>query len=374
MPEMLSGRPDSAVKDAAGWIALSTVAGLGGESFRRLLAAFGGPEAVLQAGRHDLSGIVEPALAGRILQGPDRQAVEVALKWLEEPANDLVTLADEDYPRLLLNVPDPPPFLYLRGNRSLLGRQAIAIVGSRNATPQGIENARNFARVLSDAGLCIVSGLALGIDAAAHEGGLSGASGSIAVVGTGIDVSYPARNAGLARELEGRGLIVSEFALGTPPLGTNFPRRNRIISGLSLGCLVVEAGIRSGSLITARHALEQGREVFAIPGSIHSPLSKGCHTLIKQGAKLVECAHDILDELEWQATPIPAPRSRAQGAELTEGALLDSFGFDPVSIDALVKLSGLTSDAVCAMLLQLELAGRVASLPGGLYQRISRPG
>ncbi len=365
MPEMLSGRPDSAVKDAAGWIALSTVAGLGGESFRRLLAAFGGPEAVLQAGRHDLSGIVEPALAGRILQGPDRQAVEVALKWLEEPANDLVTLADEDYPRLLLNVPDPPPFLYLRGNRSLLGRQAIAIVGSRNATPQGIENARNFARVLSDAGLCIVSGLALGIDAAAHEGGLSGASGSIAVVGTGIDVSYPARNAGLARELEGRGLIVSEFALGTPPLGTNFPRRNRIISGLSLGCLVVEAGIRSGSLITARHALEQGREVFAIPGSIHSPLSKGPHKLIKQGAKLVEAAQDILEELG-----LPAPAAAPVAAQPETGGLLDSMGFDPVDADTLCLRTGLSPQTVSVRLLELEIAGLVKGMPGGMYQRL----
>ncbi|HQT25438.1 MAG TPA: DNA-processing protein DprA, partial [Burkholderiales bacterium] len=243
--------------------------------------------------------------------------------------------------------------------------KAFAIVGSRNATPQGMENARSFARTLSDVGLCIVSGMALGIDSAAHEGGLAGASGSIAVVGTGLDIVYPSRNRGLAAELEAKGLLVSEFPLGTPPIGSNFPRRNRIISGLCIGCLVVEAGIRSGSLITARHALEQGREVFAIPGSIHSPLSKGPHRLIKEGAKLVESGQDILEELRLSS----GGTSREEaGAETSD--LLERMGFDPVDSDTLCERTGLSPQRVSSRLLELEMEGSVCSLPGGMYQRI----
>ena len=227
--------------------------------------------------------------------------------WLEDPANDIVTLADTRYPRQLLQIPDPPPLLHVKGRVELLSRPALAIVGSRNATAQGMANAEAFARTLSDAGLTIVSGLALGIDAAAHRGGLAGSASSVAVLGTGADIVYPARNRALAHELAAGGALVSEFPLGMKPLAGNFPRRNRLISGLALGCLVVEAAADSGSLITARLAAEQGREVFAIPGSIHSPLAKGCHALIKQGAKLVESARDILEELRMGAPSVPAP-------------------------------------------------------------------
>lgn len=351
--------------DAAGWIALGAIEGLGGESYRRLLSEFGDPEIVLKAGKADLSRVVDHALALRIVNGPDRALVEKALKWLENPSCGIVTLADEDYPRLLLDVPDPPPFLYFKGNRALLRKRALAVVGSRNATPQGMENARNFSRVLSDAGLCIVSGLAHGIDASAHEGGLAGSSSSIAVIGTGMDIRYPSGNSVLAQRLEDDGLVISEFPLGTPPLAGNFPRRNRIISGLCLGCLVVEAGIRSGSLITARYALEQGREVFAIPGSIHSPLSKGPHRLIKQGAKLVESAQDILEELNLPSYDPP------EGSAPLLDALLEAMGFDPADQDKLSERTGLSPQAVSARLLELEMAGIVRKMPGGMYQRLS---
>jgi DNA processing protein len=275
-----------------------------------------------------------------------------------------ITLADGDYPQPLLETADPPPLLYLHGRRELLARPGLAMVGSRSATPQGISNAEQFARAFSDAGLTIVSGLALGIDAAAHRGGLEGASSTIAVLGTGADILYPQRNRALGERIAREGLIVSEFPLGTPPHGANFPRRNRVISGLTRGCLVVEAALASGSLITARFAAEQGREVFAIPGSIHSPHSKGCHALIKQGAKLVESAQDLLQELGikgFAASPATANPEVA--------GLLVHLGYDPCDIDALCARSGLTAAAVSAMLLQLELEGKVASLPGGLYQR-----
>jgi DNA processing protein len=279
----------------------------------------------------------------------------------------LITLADSDYPRQLLEIADPPPLLYGRGRRELLGSTGIAVVGSRNATPQGLQNAEAFGEALSKAGLCVISGLALGIDAAAHRGGLRGSGSSIAVVGTGLDLVYPAKNKALAVDLAEKGLILSEFSLGTPALAGNFPRRNRIISGLSKGCLVVEAALASGSLITARLAGEHGREVFAIPGSIHSPFSKGCHQLIKQGAKLVESAQDILEELG--TFPLPAPSA----SEPTEGAtdpLLAALGFDPVGFDALVELTGVTADLLSAKLVEWEIAGVVAPLPGGKYQRL----
>ena len=219
------------------------------------------------------------------------------MKWIDQPGNDLLTLADARYPAALLQIADPPLLLYVRGRVELLSHPALAIVGSRSATPAGTRDALAFAETLSNAGLTIVSGLALGIDTAAHRGGLAGASSSIGVVGTGLDRVYPARNRHLAHQLAEDGVLVSEFPLGTPPFPSNFPRRNRVISGLCRGCLVVEAALRSGSLITARQSLEQGREVFAMPGSIHSSLSKGCHWLIKQGAKLVETAQDVLEEL-----------------------------------------------------------------------------
>ncbi len=356
------------------WLNLNLIDGLGDESIRRLLVALSSPEAIFSASQSILQSIVKPSIAKLIQQGPDRSKVTSTLKWLKDPNNTIITLADADYPASLLNISDPPPLLYLKGRRELLRHPALAVVGSRNATPQGLLNAENFSQAASDAGLCIVSGLALGIDTAAHQGGLRGTTSSIAVVGTGLDIVYPAKNHTLAHQLAKEGALISEFPLSTPAIGRNFPRRNRIISGISQGCLVVEAALQSGSLITARQALEQGREVMAVPGSIHSPLSKGCHALIKQGAKLVENTQDILDELGYapsqknhndslkkQPTPIDSPQNNL---------LLTHLGYDIVNIDTLCSRSGLTAEVVSAMLLTLELEGQVSSLPGGCYQRI----
>jgi DNA processing protein len=287
----------------------------------------------------------------------------------------LVAWDHPEYPKALLEISDPPALLYCVGRIELLNRPGLAVVGSRNATAQGVRNAQAFARALSDAGLTIVSGLALGVDAAAHRGGLEGQSSTIAVLGTGADVVYPPANQGLAKEIAERGLLISEFALGSPAAKQNFPRRNRIISGLTRGTLVVEAALASGSLITARAALEQGREVFAIPGSIHSPLSKGCHSLIKSGAKLVESAEDVLSELagiRTQTVPLPekSADSNAQTATIDAPPLLEHMGYDPIDIDSLCTRTGLSAQHVSAALLRLELDGRVASLPGGLYQRV----
>lgn len=356
--------------EAARWVALSAIPGLGSDSYRKLLAAFGQPELIFSASYQSLSGVVAPAIASRIVEGfvPPPGLAE----WLTDPANCVVTLADEAYPKALLEIPDPPPLLYLKGRIEFLNQPALAVVGSRNATPQGMATAKAFARTLSDAGLCIISGLALGIDAAAHRGGLEGASSSMAVVGTGLDIVYPARNRQLAHEIAQRGALVSEFPLETPAIGANFPRRNRIISGLGLGCLIVEAALPSGSLITARFALEQGREVFAIPGSIHSPHSRGCHALIKQGAKLVECADDILQELNLplpQFSVEPAPSAKL---DAETGKILEALGFAPSSIDSLCERSGLRAEVVTGVLLNLELDGLAASLPGGFYQRLPR--
>jgi DNA processing protein len=356
--------------DIESWLGLSLIPGLGGESLRKLLQAFGSPENIFAANYSSLRTLLPESVALSITQGLRHDAISATLDWLQDPLNAVITLADPDYPRALLEIAGPPPLLYLKGRRELLGKPAIAVVGSRNATPQGTRNAEAFARILSDSGLCIVSGLALGVDAAAHRGGLQGASSSIAVVGTGLDIIYPARNRALAHELASHGALISEFPLGTPSIGGNFPRRNRIISGLAAGCLVVEAAPQSGSLITARLAAEQGREVFAIPGSIHSPVARGCHALIKQGAKLVESAQDVLEELGWRgaAGPSATPAPQASGAD---EALLQSLGFEPTDTDTLAQRCGLTPERVSAMLLQLELDGRVANLPGGFYQRIS---
>lgn len=361
--------------DVKSWLSLSLIDGLGDESMRRLLVAFGSPSDVFSASPGALERIVKKSVVRSILQGVNGNKLTAALNWLEDPANSIVTLADPDYPSLLLNIPDPPPLLYFKGQRKLLNTPALAVVGSRNATPQGLSNAESFSEAISNAGFCIISGMALGIDTAAHYGGLCGAAASIGVVGTGLDIVYPARNHVLAHQLAKDGALISEFPLGTPAIGRNFPRRNRIISGLSQGCLVVEAALRSGSLITARQAMEQGREVLAIPGSIHSPLSKGCHALIKQGAKLVENTQDILDELDYHANNNNRhsdDRDKKTGsAGSSEGAfLLKYFGHDVADIDTLCARSGLTAEAVSAMLLTLELEGVVASLPGGYYQRI----
>lgn len=357
------------------WLALSLTRGLGGESARRLLREFGSPDAVCAASLSSLKSVVKAEVAAEISKGIADDAFVPALAWLEDGNNRIVTLADGDYPQALLNIPDPPLLLYVKGRLDLLNRPALAVVGSRSATPQGISNAEAFAKSLSDAGLCIISGLAHGIDAAAHRGALRGQGNnpgsSIAVVGTGLDKVYPAANRDLAHALAQQGALVSEFPLGTPPLAANFPRRNRLISGMSLGCLVVEASLQSGSLITARLALEQGRDVFAIPGSIHAPQSKGCHALLKQGAKLVETAQDILEELGGLAVSLaPAVNSEGRDSEGQDAALLEHLGFDPVDVDTLSVRCGLTVGQLSAMLLSLELNGRICVLPGGLYQRI----
>lgn len=351
--------------DARYWIGLSLINGLGGETFRRLLSSFGTPQQIYTTPTSALKKVVSPEIANQIANGPDEERLAPALEWLTQDDNQLITLADASYPASLLEIPDPPPILYVKGHVEQLNTPTIGIVGSRNATPQGLKNAEAFAEALSEAGWCIASGLALGIDGAAHRGALRGKGSTIAVVGTGLDIVYPARHRELAHQIVGAGAIVSEFPLGEPSRAGNFPRRNRIISGLSKGVLVVEANLESGSLITARLAAEQGREVFAIPGSIHSPLSKGCHRLIKQGAKLVDSIQDILEELG--NAPIS---SQPAVLNTVEHPLLEKMGFDVIAPDTLIELSGLTSHHVSAMLLSLELEGKVASLPGGRYQRI----
>jgi DNA processing protein len=361
------------------WLRLTAIPGIGGEAQRKLLKAFGLPDAIFAASGSALTAVVGYELAGQLLNYDTSADVEAALAWAASSDNNsIVTLADTAYPKALLDQPDPPVLLYAKGRIALLNHPALAVVGSRNATKQGEANAEAFSAALSAAGITIVSGLALGIDAAAHRGALKSAASTIAVIGTGPDRIYPARNQDLARSIAENGLIISEFAVGTPPLASNFPRRNRIIAGLGLGCLVVEAAERSGSLITARLAAEDGREVFAIPGSIHSPLSRGCHALIRQGAKLVESAQDILEELRWESTLSSSISLDSVGIGDESGketallvGLLDTLGHDPCTVDALIERSRLTADTVLAMLMALELDGRVAQLPGGLYQRLS---
>lgn len=349
----------------AAWLKLALIPGIGDGSIRRLLAAFDSPDAALSANRAQLSPHLSKKQIDALQAGPDVTLLADTLAWLALPGHHLITLLDEDYPPLLREIADPPALLYGKGRREMLAQNCLAIVGSRSATPQGEANAAAFAEALSSAGLSIVSGLALGIDAAAHRGGLKGAGSTIAVVGTGLDRVYPARNKALAHQIAEQGLILSEFALGTISAPGHFPKRNRIISGLSRAVLVVEAAPGSGSLITARLALEQGREVLAIPGSIHSPLSKGCHALIKQGAKLVESAQDIVEELAWPIMP-----ARPADPADENDPLMQHLGFDAMTLDQLAERSGLTVEALSAKLLTLELEGRVAQLPGGRTQRL----
>jgi DNA processing protein len=309
--------------------------------------------------------------------------VQAVSDWLsagDPPASrHVVTLADAAYPPGLLDIADPPLLLYVQGALPAPWPASIAVVGSRNPTPQGLLNAREFARSFAQAGLTVVSGLALGIDGAAHEGALDGAApdslATIAVVGTGLDQVYPRQHLTLARRSVEHGLVISEYPLGTPPLAQNFPRRNRIISALSQGTLVVEAALKSGSLITAGQAAEQGKDVFAIPGSIHSPQTRGCHALLKQGAKLVESAQDVLEELRpprgsLRARGAHANESGEAEAAQAEDGLLGALGFDPVSLDALVARTGIAPADLQGRLLQFELEGEVARLPGGLFQRV----
>ena len=350
----------------AAWLRLTLIPGIGGETQRKLLAAFGLPEAIFSAGRLEVRAVIGQH-GDQLFDFDPAEAIEHSLAWASQPNQHILTLGDPAYPAALLEIPDPPNVLYVRGNPALLAESGLAMVGSRNATPQGMQTAESFARALAGQGLTIISGLALGIDAAAHRGALAIGGKTVAIIGTGADRLYPARNKELALAIAERGAIVSEFPLGTPAIAANFPRRNRIISGLSRGVLVVEAAPESGSLITARLAGEQGREVFAIPGSIHSPVARGCHKLIKQGAKLVETAQDVLDELGYSGQP--ATSSKPVNDE--ESPLLAALGHDPCSLDQLSERTGLPTDQLLGELLTLELSGQLAALPGNRYQRLN---
>ncbi len=374
--------------DLRAWLDLTLANGVGTRTQQQLLRAFGHPAAVFNAGLSAVAGVVGIKIAQGLFDGPQQEAqqtlIEQTAAWLNEPGHHLITLADQTYPQRLLEAADPPSVLYVNGDPAYLNQPAIGVVGSRNATPQGIENARAFSRTLADAGFGIVSGLALGIDAAAHEGALRSdtRSGTIAVIGTGIDRVYPASNKKLAHLITGNGCIISEFPLGTVAAASNFPRRNRLIAGLGQACLVVEAAPASGSLITARLAGELGRDIFAIPGSIHAPQYKGCHALIKQGAKLVECAQDILEELRPQRAGLNQDTQSAHEATATiesvdllrpeQASLLKALGHEPATLDQLMNRCGLTADLVLATLTELSLDGVVTNLPGGRYQRLIR--
>lgn len=382
--------------DLPAWLRLTLTAGVGNAAARRLLAAFGPPQHIFTQPHQALLQHVSAAQAQALLHEPAElpALLQRTRQWLDgaapgAPVHAIVALGEPQYPALLLHTEDPPLVLYMVGPARFLGPGALpfpqatclAMVGSRNPTAQGQQNARQFAAALRATGLTIVSGLALGVDAAAHEGALQDANAAdatpatIAVVGTGLDRVYPRRHLALAHRIAAHGLLVSEYPLGTAPLPGNFPKRNRIIAGLSLGTLVVEAAPASGSLITARLACEQGREVFAIPGSIHAPQSRGCHALIRQGAKLVETAQDVLEELALPAPRVPAllPRedaARVAAPEKPETALLQALGYDPAGLDALQARTGLDIASLQVQLLELELAGLVARLPGGLFQRL----
>lgn len=376
------------------WLRLSITPGVGPESARRLLGAFGEPRAIFAQTETTLSQVVSANQAKALGSEPDGCAAltQETLDWLERHAAlgcSVITLGDSGYPSPLLDIPDPPLMLYAMGQTAhlatLKAEQSLAIVGSRNPTPQGADNAREFARSLAASGLTVISGLALGVDGAAHDGALLGHTGkglaTIAVVGTGLDRVYPRQHRELSHRIAQNGLILSEYPLGTPPLAPNFPRRNRLISGLSQATLVVEAALQSGSLITAKQALEQGRDVMAIPGSIHATQSKGCHALIKQGAKLVESAQDVLEELRMpgamtpQALELPdspkaSDQAQAVKGEDPERELLRALGHDPVGLDALQARCGWPMAQLQAQLLELELTGQVGRLPGGLFQRL----
>ena len=387
--------------ELAAWLRLLLTPDVGGHSARKLLAAFGLPNAVFQQTEAALGQVVGTSRAQALLSEPAELQALLQTTWDWQQAapstRRILSLGDPLYPQALLQTEDPPPLLYAMGRpeiwqHNLLNRAApacLAVVGSRNPSPQGLANARQFAQALAEAGLTIVSGMALGVDGAAHEGALAGAApdalATVAVVGTGLDRVYPSQHRALAHRIAEHGVLLSEFALGTLPLASNFPRRNRIISGLSRGTLVVEAALKSGSLITAQLAVEQGREVFAIPGSIHATQSRGCHALLKQGAKLVESAEDVLEELQWNADASLVAVNLAtetaddcvtQAAPLLpaapESALLRALGHDPASLDALQARTGLPTPDLLAQLMTLELEGQVARLPGGRFQRLVR--
>jgi DNA processing protein len=366
----------------AGWLRLERASGIGPRTGLKLLQAFGSIEAILDAGPDKLAvhlGQAQAHAVGAPASADTQRLIEATLRWRERPGHRVLALGEPGYPALLANIPDPPLLLYIKGRVELLAAPMLAMVGSRNASQQGRVNALAFAESLSGAGLCIVSGLALGIDAAAHEGALRGHGSTVAVIGTGPDLVYPARNRALCERIAVDGCIVSEYPVGTPPLPGNFPKRNRIISGLAAGVLVVEAAAQSGSLITARQAAEQGRDVFALPGSIHAALAKGCHMLIREGAKLVDTAADVLEAMAWSplvrdlsGTAMDKATARRPDEAIPDGsaALLAALGHDPVEPDTLLASLGMSPALLSSQLLSLELAGLLERRPGGRVQRV----
>ena len=379
--------------ELAGWLRLALTPGIGNTTARKLLTAYGLPPRIFGQPMSALGERVSAKQAAALQQEPAELAdlLETTWQWLQADPDTrrVLTLGDPHYPASLLEMEDPPLMLYGLGaahvwaghSLALNPTQSLAVVGSRNPTTQGATNAHQFSQALAHAGLTIVSGLALGVDGAAHAGALAGAAAeqvaTVAIVGTGLDRVYPRQHRDLAHRIAQHGLILSEYPLGTPPLSANFPRRNRIIAGLTRGTLVVEAALQSGSLITARLAVEQGKDVFAIPGSIHSTQARGCHLLIKQGAKLVENAQDILEDL------MPGFSTRTSSAQTsTNGEGLESapededdplwaaLGFDPVGLDALLARTGMDTPSLQVRLMELELEGRVSRLPGGWFQRL----
>lgn len=370
----------------AAWLRLERARGIGPRTVRKLLDAFGTVPAIVEAGRDELGAHIGPAQARALCAPPSSETarlLEATLRWQEQAGHHVLALGEPGYPELLANIPDPPLLLYIKGRVELLSSPMLAMVGSRNASAQGRANALAFAEALSGVGLCIVSGLALGIDAAAHEGALNERGSTVAVIGTGPDLVYPLRNRVLGERIGFEGCIVSEYPVGTPPLPGNFPKRNRIISGLAAGVLVVEAAAQSGSLITARQAAEQGRDVFAIPGSIHASLAKGCHILIREGAKLVDTAADVLEALACsplvRAATVPAPAckpgpapAQRSGSAVPAGSerLLAALGHDPVEPDMLLASLAISPALLSSQLLALELAGMLERRPGGRVQRV----
>ena len=405
-------------EELGSWLRLTLTPGVGNATARKLLAAFGLPGAVFSQSAAALRQVVGETQATHLRTEPAELAalLDITWNWLQtsevgRAQRHIVVLGDADYPASLLNIEDPPLLLYLLGAGKFIQNSplalieqaqaapdsiakaltnclinSIAVVGSRNPTPQGEANARHFSKALGHAGLTIISGLALGVDGAAHEGALDSLAAdsprlaTVAVVGTGLDRVYPKAHRDLAHRIAQNGLLISEYPLGTPPLPSNFPKRNRILAGLAQGTLVVEAALKSGSLITARLTAEQGKDVFAIPGSIHSTQARGCHALIKQGAKLVESAQDVLDETKicenlttaTEAIAADATSTSATGLFDINESVLQALGFDPVGLDALQARCGLDTAALQAELMTLELDNQLARLPGGLFQRLNR--
>ncbi|MBC8211644.1 MAG: DNA-protecting protein DprA [Gammaproteobacteria bacterium] len=362
--------------ELAFYLALEQCPGIGPVNFRKIVESAGftpsrASIALLQKANPSLLNSNQL----NHLKNPDQESIERALEWLNSSSeHHILTIKDPEYPDLLKEVRDAPSILYAIGNTDLLNSPQIAIIGSRNCTPGGANTARDFSAYLARAGLTITSGMALGIDQQAHQGALDASGNTIAVIGTGIDRIYPSKNRQLAYQIAQKGLLLSEFPLGTPPNSENFPRRNRVISGLSVATLVVEATRKSGSLITAHYGLEQGREVFAIPGSIHNPQAKGCHHLIRQGAKLVDQASDIIDDIGsllgfMAQQPVNDPTTEAVEMDTDYHKLLETIGYDPVSFESLVQHSGLTIEQLSSMLLILELNDHIQTVAGGKYVR-----